>query len=103
MRVRVESDDSASVFYDLDRGLPAESFGIPFGHVCAGVFLESLAVVAASAGYTVRDELRSTLAAPTAGRTTTEPWRRAILRRYDRLPRRADKRSRSQRIPPLSP
>src|SRR6187431_3373757 len=57
MRVRVESDDSASVFYDLDRGLPAESFGIPFGHVCAGVFLESLAVVAAASGFTVTESL----------------------------------------------
>src|SRR6187551_2513116 len=57
MRVRVESDATASVFYDLDRGLPGESFGIPFGHVCAGVFLESLAVVAAAEGYAVREEL----------------------------------------------
>ncbi|MEG8036668.1 hypothetical protein QP157_15545 [Sphingomonas sp. LR61] len=34
--VRVEDDRTATVFYDLRRGLPAESFGIPFGHVCAG-------------------------------------------------------------------
>ncbi|WP_416442990.1 hypothetical protein AB3K78_10395 [Leucobacter sp. HNU] len=47
----------ATVSYDLDLGLPAESFGIPFGHVCAGVFLESLAVVAAAHGYDVRETL----------------------------------------------
>jgi hypothetical protein len=57
IRVRVIDDSTAHVFYDLDRGLPAESFGIPFGHVCAGVFLESLAVVAADAGFEVREEL----------------------------------------------
>ena len=57
IRVRVLDDATAEVFYDLDRGLPAESFGIPFGHVCAGVFLESLAVVAAAAGFTVHESL----------------------------------------------
>ncbi|MGC4174893.1 hypothetical protein [Demequina sp.] len=60
IRVRVIDDTTAHVFYDLDRGLPAESFGIPFGHVCAGVFLESLSVVAAAAGYEVREELTLT-------------------------------------------
>jgi hypothetical protein len=58
--VRIVDDTTAQVFYDLDRGLPAESFGIPFGHVCAGVFLESVAVVAASEGYEVREELALT-------------------------------------------
>ena len=57
IRVRVESATTAEVFYDLDRGLPAENFGIPFGHVCAGVFLESLAVVAASQGFAVTESL----------------------------------------------
>ena len=57
IRVRVTSPQTAEVYYDLDRGLPAENFGIPFGHVCAGVFLESLAVVAESEGYQVREEL----------------------------------------------
>lgn len=57
IRVRIVSDTRADVFYDLDRGLPAENFGIPFGHVCAGVFLESLAVVAADAGFAVRESL----------------------------------------------
>lgn len=45
------SETEARIYYDLDLGLPAESFGIPFGHVCAGVFLESLSVVAAARGY----------------------------------------------------
>lgn len=57
IRVRVVDDATAEVFYDLDRGLPAENFGIPFGHVCAGVFLESLRVVAASEGYEVTERL----------------------------------------------
>lgn len=51
MKLRPISETSARVYYDLDLGLPAESFGIPFGHVCAGVFLESLSVVAAARGY----------------------------------------------------
>ncbi|WP_062316171.1 hypothetical protein [Demequina maris] len=57
IRVRVIDAGRADVFYDLDRGLPAENFGIPFGHVCAGVFLESLRVVAAAAGYRVDEAL----------------------------------------------
>jgi len=57
IRVRVVDHVTAEVFYDLDRGLPAESFGIPFGHVCAGVFLESLNVVAAAAGFAVEEHL----------------------------------------------
>lgn len=51
MKLRPISETAARVYYDLDLGLPAESFGIPFGHVCAGVFLESLSVVAAARGY----------------------------------------------------
>lgn len=56
--VRVHDDRRAELFYDLDRGLPAENFGIPFAHVCAGVFLESLATVAAAHGWAVREDLR---------------------------------------------
>ena len=48
----------AAVYYDLDLGLPAESFGIPFGHVCAGVFLESLRVCAQARGYRLHEDLR---------------------------------------------
>lgn len=56
--VRVRDAGSAQFCYDLDRGLPAENFGIPFGHVCAGVFLESLATVAAGHGWAVTESLR---------------------------------------------
>jgi hypothetical protein len=55
--VRVTGESTAEVFYDLDRGLPAENFGIPFGHVCAGVFLESLATAAAGHGWAVTESL----------------------------------------------
>lgn len=51
IKLRAISETAAVIYYDLDLGLPAESFGIPFGHVCAGVFLESLSVVAAARGY----------------------------------------------------
>lgn len=51
IKLRALDDTTAEVYYDLDLGLPAESFGIPFGHVCAGVFLHALAVVAAGHGY----------------------------------------------------
>lgn len=57
MRVRVTGERTAEVFYDLDRGLPAENFGIPFGHVCAGVFLESLEAVAAGHGWEAAADL----------------------------------------------
>jgi hypothetical protein len=57
IKLRPISDTEAQVFYDLDLGLPAESFGIPFGHVCAGVFLESLSVVAAARGYRTIESL----------------------------------------------
>ncbi|MBW0103002.1 hypothetical protein [Pseudonocardia sp. KRD291] len=56
--VRVHDSRRAEFFYDLDRGLPAENFGIPFGHVCAGVFLESLSTVAAGHGWAVTESLR---------------------------------------------
>jgi len=48
---------TATVWYDLDRGLPAESFGIPFAHVCAGVFLAGLAVAARASGHEVVERL----------------------------------------------
>jgi len=51
IKLRPISETAAVVYYDLDLGLPAEAFGIPFAHVCAGVFLESLSVVAAARGY----------------------------------------------------
>jgi hypothetical protein len=57
IKLRPLSDTTAALFYDLDLGLPAESFGIPFAHVCAGVFLESLHVVAAGLGHHVVEDL----------------------------------------------
>ena len=57
IKLRPISETAAVVYYDLDLGLPAESFGIPFGHVCAGVFLESLSLVAAARGYRTVESL----------------------------------------------
>lgn len=57
IKLRPISATEADVLYDLDLGLPAENYGIPFGHVCAGVFLETLAVAAAAAGYRVEERL----------------------------------------------
>lgn len=57
IKLRPRGPRGATLYYDLDLGLPAESFGIPFAHVCAGVFLESLRVVARAAGFEVREEL----------------------------------------------
>ena len=48
--VQPTSATTATVWYDLDRGLPAESFGIPFAHVCGGVFLAGLSIVARAHG-----------------------------------------------------
>ena len=57
IKVELRSPTQAAVYYDLDLGLPAESYGIPFAHVCAGVFLESLKVCALARGYALREEL----------------------------------------------
>jgi hypothetical protein len=57
IKLRPISETAARIYYDLDLGLPAESFGIPFAHVCAGVFLESLSVVAAARGYNTIESL----------------------------------------------
>lgn len=57
IKLRLTGPRTATAAYDLDLGLPAESFGIPFAHVCAGVFLETLRVVALAAGYAVRETL----------------------------------------------
>lgn len=57
IKLRPHGQLEASLYYDLDLGLPAESFGIPFGHVCAGVFLETLRVVALASGFQVRETL----------------------------------------------
>lgn len=57
IKLRPVGEAVAELYYDLDLGLPAESFGIPFGHVCAGVFLESLRTVAEGLGYGVEETL----------------------------------------------
>ncbi|WP_223690481.1 hypothetical protein [Leifsonia poae] len=57
IKLRPLDEATAEIFYDLDLGLPAESFGIPFGHVCAGVFLEGLHTVAAGHGFDVSEVL----------------------------------------------
>ena len=57
IKTRITGPSTADIFYDLDLGLPAENYGIPFGHVCAGVFLESLTAVAGGLGYGVSEQL----------------------------------------------
>lgn len=57
IKIKFISDAEATIYYDLDLGLPAENYGIPFGHVCVGVFLESLHVVANAKGYVVEETL----------------------------------------------
>jgi hypothetical protein len=57
IKLRPVDDSTAELYYDLDLGLPAESFGIPFGHVCAGVFLEGLHTVAAGLGFSIAEQL----------------------------------------------
>jgi len=52
--VRVVDDRTLDVFYDLDLGLPAENFGIPFAHVCAGIFWASLEICSAGHGFEAR-------------------------------------------------
>src|SRR5262245_13234832 len=56
MRVRLRGDTMA-LYYDLDRGLPAESFGVAFGHVCAGVFVEIVRIAVAGLGYELEERL----------------------------------------------
>lgn len=57
IKLRPVSPTTAQLYYDLDLGLPAENFGIPFAHVCAGVFLHGLSVVARSHGFEVIERL----------------------------------------------
>lgn len=57
IRVRITDDTRADLFYDLDRGLPAEPYGIPFGHVCAGIFVELLSIAAHAHGVEVVEDL----------------------------------------------
>lgn len=57
IKIKFMTDTRAELFYDLDLGLPAENYGKPFGHVCAGVFLESLQTIAAAKGFTVHEDI----------------------------------------------
>lgn len=57
IRVRMIDAHRAELYYDLDRGLPAEPYGIPFGHVCAGIFVELLVIAAHAQGFEVVEEL----------------------------------------------
>jgi hypothetical protein len=56
IKLRVDGS-SAELFYDLDRGLPAESYGAPFGSVCAGVFVEAVSIAAHALGCTLDEQL----------------------------------------------
>jgi len=56
IRMRIRGS-CAELFYDLDRGLPAESYGAPFGSVCAGVFVEAVSIAAHALGCTVDEQL----------------------------------------------
>ena len=56
IRLRVDGP-RAELFYDLDRGLPAESYGAPFGSVCAGIFVEAVSIAAHALGCTVEEQL----------------------------------------------
>lgn len=56
IKVRI-AGPRAELFYDLDLGLPAESYGIPFGSVCAGIFIEAVSIAAHAAGQRVVEEL----------------------------------------------
>lgn len=56
--VRITAGDELEVFYNLDRGLPAEAFGTQFGYVCTGTYLMSLKIVARHHGYEARETLQ---------------------------------------------
>lgn len=58
IRVRINDEHRAELYYDLARGLPAEPYGIPFGHVCAGVVVELLVIAAHAQGFEVVEDLR---------------------------------------------
>jgi hypothetical protein len=60
IKAKIISNTKAEFFYDKEKGLPAESYGIPFGFVCMGVFLEGLRVVAAAEGYALNTQLELT-------------------------------------------
>ena len=50
MRVRIVDETKAELLYDKACGLPAESYGIPFGFVTVGIFLELCRLAAQTLG-----------------------------------------------------
>lgn len=56
IRVRIEGD-TLHLYYDLARGLPAEPYGIPFGSLCAGVFIEAATIAAHALHFDVVERL----------------------------------------------
>ena len=56
MKVRVDGD-ALLLFYDKRRGLPAEPYGIPFGSVCVGIFVETVSIAAHGLGFEVVEQL----------------------------------------------
>jgi len=57
IKIKIISDEKAEIYYDKKLGLPAESFGIAFGYVCAGVFIELLSIAAANMGYRLKEKV----------------------------------------------
>lgn len=57
IKIKIIDEQKAEVYYDKKLGLPAESFGVAFGYVCAGVFLELLKITAANMGYHIEEKL----------------------------------------------
>ena len=57
IRLRIVDDVTAELYYDKACGLPAESYGAPFGFVCVGVFLEICSIAAHDLGYELTFDL----------------------------------------------
>jgi hypothetical protein len=57
IKIKIIDEEHAEVFYDKRLGLPAESFGVAFGYVCCGVFLEMLSITSANMGYRIQEIL----------------------------------------------
>lgn len=55
---KIISEHTAVFYYNKQKGLPAENYGIPFGFVCMGVFLEGLRVCAAARGFDIKTKLK---------------------------------------------
>ncbi len=119
IKVRVEGR-TLHLFYDKDRGLPAEPYGIPFGSVCAGVFIESVCIAAHFLHFDVVEDLEyttmdfeSSARLHPLGSLTLEPGRQRaddfdadlmVRRRTSRLPTKGARcRTRCSLPPPRRP